>query len=283
MILTIGEVVWDVFPDGRQVLGGAPVNVAYHLNCLGVEVHVITAVGDDELGSKTIETLKSLKIPHDGLQKNGMPTGVVKVSFDAKHEPCFDIVAPAAWDAIDAGKALNYTGNKRFDLVYGTLAQRDERSRAAISELRKMASLRFYDVNLRPPHTDDREIVYDSMKSADLVKVNARELKILAQWYEIEGFEKKETALALLDSFDNAAIVVTEGAEGAWVVTKTGYFSVPGVSVEVADTVGSGDAFFAAVIKGYTTGISWEKILAVANKRGAYVASKTGATPPMPE
>ncbi len=132
-----------------------------------------------------------------------------------------------------------------------------------------------------PPFTT-KDLVIDSLKAADMVKVNADELGIIAYWHSC-SVDKKDAARELLQKFDNTVFVVTEGAQGAWLVTEDAYFEHPGVAVEVADTVGSGDAFFATLIEGYINKRPWPECLARANKRGAYVASQNGATPDMPE
>ena len=282
MIISIGEVVWDIFPD-RQVLGGAPVNVAYHLRTLGVDVKVITRIGADELGKATTAKLAGIGLPLEGIQKDGLlPTGRVNVTVDEHNEPHFDIVAPAAWDNINTEDALGLAKDEPFHIVFGTLAQRNEKSRNAIRALWNKALMRFYDVNLRPPFTTP-ELVLESLKAADLVKMNGKELVQIAGWANLETKDKKSCAGELLKAFNISVIAVTEGASGAWLVTPDDYFEHPGTPVKIADTVGAGDAFFAALIQGYINNRPWRDCLALANQRGAYVASMPGATPPMPD
>lgn len=281
MIVSIGEVVWDIFDD-RKVLGGAPINVAYHLQSLDMDVKIITKIGQDKLGRETRKRLKEMGLSLDGVQEGDLPTGEVHVTIGSDNEPHFDIAAPAAWDVINAEEAARVIGDKEFQLVFGTLAQRDERSRRTIRELWKKAAVRLYDVNLRPPFTNG-DLVIDSLKVADMVKVNGDELAILASWHDFATDNKQQAAQQLLKKYHAAVFVVTEGPQGAWLVTEDEYFEHPGVSVQVADTVGSGDAFFATLIHGYINNRPWAECLARANRRGAYVASRNGATPPMPE
>lgn len=279
MFITIGEAVWDIFPE-RRVLGGAPVNVAYHLHGLGQEVGVITRVGADELGDRTLGSLAALGLKVGGVQRGEPPTGRVNVTFGANHEPRFEIATPAAWDNIDPAEAENFIGGRPFKLVFGTLAQRDERSRRAIRSLWAGAEQRFYDVNLRPPHTP-RTIVEESLAAADLVKVNADELLELGGWHNSGGRDRKDIALALMEYYNIAVLVVTEGGSGAWLLAGSEFFEAAARPVKVADTVGAGDAFFAALLAGQAAGLSWPDCLARANERGGYVASQPGATPPM--
>jgi len=265
------------------VLGGAPVNVAYHLRCLGIDVKVITKVGDDALGATTVDRLKSLGLPLGGVQKDSrLPTGRVNVTVDKHNEPHFEIVAPAAWDNIGVEEALAVIGERPFSMVFGTLAQREERTRQTIHALWEKAEARFYDVNLRPPFTTSK-LVLESLKAADLVKMNGDELTTIAAWAGIEEKDRKEAARALLRQYDVKAVAVTEGKGGAWLISGDEYYCHPGYSVTVADTVGAGDAFFAALIEGFVTDVGWSDCLARANKRGSYVASQKGATPPMPD
>lgn len=280
-IIAIGEVVWDLLP-GRQVLGGAPVNVAYHLRCLGREVGIVTRVGTDELGDWALGTMAALGLPVGGVQQGDLPTGTVAVSVGADNEPHFAIVAPAAWDNIELAAAEEFVGAQPFKLVFGSLAQRDARSRRTIRALWPRAQQRFYDVNLRPPHTA-REIVTESLDVADLVKVNGHELLELGRWHNLFGLGKKDIARELMDRYNIAILVVTEGAGGAWLLDGDDYYRAEARPVAVADTVGAGDAFFAALLAGYETGLDWQRCLARATERGGYVASQHGATPPMPK
>ena len=278
MITAIGEVVWDIFPD-RKALGGAPVNVAYHLNALGLETRVITRVGRDRLGEKTLARLAGLGLDTAWIQRDDeLATGTVKVSLSADNEPAFEIVAPAAWDAIDRDEALAGVAGDSFALVFGTLAQRDPRSRAAIRALWSRAESCFYDVNLRPPFTT-RELVLDSLAAAHIVKVNETELTELGKWSAITAADKTGLAESLRQQYNLRALVVTEGGAGCWLATEQGFFFEPGRKITVADTVGAGDAFFSAFIAACLAGQGWQACLAAANERGAWVASCYGAMP----
>lgn len=279
-LVAIGEVVWDLFPD-RRVLGGAPVNVAYHLVGQGLEVGVITRVGADQLGDETVARLAGLGLPTGGVQRGGEPTGTVRVSFPRPQEPRFEIVTPAAWDGIELAPAENYLAGHPFDLIFGTLAQRDERSRRTIRQLWTRAGRRFYDVNLRPPFTA-RELVLESLAAADLVKLSGEELLTVAGWAGVSASERIAVARELQDRYKIAILVVTEGGAGAWLSADGEIFKHPGWPVAVVDPVGAGDAFFAAFLAGYRRRLSWPDCLARANRLGAHVASQAGATPPPP-
>jgi len=274
-VVCIGEVVWDEFPE-RRVLGGDPVNVAYHLAALGLEVGVITAVGTDDLGRETMARLAALGLPLAGVQENHLPTGRVRISFSDSGEPDFDIVAPAAWDEIKIGPAKRIAG-EGYSLVFGTLAQRAETSRETIRDLARAASVCLYDINLRPPFTTI-DLVRDSLPLADIVKLNRAELLELGRTLDL-GREEEDIARHLLSRYKLVAVIVTCDKDGAWLMTDAATFRVVGEEIEVADPVGAGDAFFAAFIEAYRNGRAWQECLKAANRRGGLVASLPGATP----
>ncbi|MFP3982751.1 MAG: carbohydrate kinase family protein [Desulfurivibrionaceae bacterium] len=281
MIISIGEVVWDIFSEGK-VLGGAPLNVAYHLKALGEEVKLISRVGSDELARETLERIESLGLSVSGIQQDDYyQTGQVRVYIDSNDEPSFDIVKPAAWDFIeDVGPGLS--GSTPFYLVFGSLAQRAPQSRRAIRSLWSLADLRFYDVNLRPPHTG-RDIVFDSLEAADVVKANEEELQTICSWLTWREREATAQGGRLVNAYNLKALSVSCGRQGSMLITDDGVWEHPGFQVRVSDTVGAGDAFFADLIYGIIHGRSWQDCLKSANLRGAYVAGSNGATPFIPE
>ena len=166
MIVSIGEIVWDIFGD-KKILGGAPLNVAYHLASLNLDVHLISRIGTDDLADTTLQRIQQLSLSTKGIQlDHQLPTGQVIVTLGPDNEPSFDIVAPAAWDAIHRPDPQSMP-TAPFHLVFGTLAQRSEKSKAAIRAMWKKADMTFYDVNLRPPFTPP-EIVLESLPAADV-------------------------------------------------------------------------------------------------------------------
>ncbi|MCK5192731.1 MAG: carbohydrate kinase, partial [Desulfobulbaceae bacterium] len=159
MIISVGEIVWDIFGN-KQILGGAPLNVAYHLIQLGQQVKLVSRVGSDNLAASTLKQIIDIGLSADDIQQDdALPTGQVVVTVGENNEPSFDIIAPAAWDAI--GK-INIENKGPYHLVFGTLAQRSERTRETIRSLWTGADIKFYDVNLRPPFTPP-ELVLNSL------------------------------------------------------------------------------------------------------------------------
>ncbi len=281
LIVSIGEIVWDQFPEG-SVLGGAPLNVAFHLQARGLPVLVASRIGADDLGRQTLARIKEIGLAIDAIQLDGAkPTGRVLVTVDSNNEPQFTIEKPAAWDHIHAVEVEKAVAGRPFHLVCGTLAQRDKESRQTIRRLWPQATTIFYDVNLRPPFTP-MDHVRESLQAAQVVKVNSDELAALNEALVGTRGSEEEVAAALLAAFDLKLLAVTRGSAGALLVNPGECHSHPGFKVKVADTVGSGDAFFSGVIAGYLAGVDLPSCLEEANRLGAYVASRPGATPAYP-
>jgi fructokinase len=201
--------------------------------------------------------------------------------MDSANEPHFDIARPAAWDHIQAAPLAKVVAGRPFHLVCGTLAQREAESRATIRHLWPLATTIFYDVNLRPPHTA-LEHVQASLAAAQVVKVNSEELAILNKALVGKKGSEEEVAAALLAAFDLQLLAVTRGSEGALLVSPDQCCRHPGFPVTVADTVGSGDAFFSGIIAGFLARAALPSCLEEANRLGSYVASRPGATPAYP-
>jgi fructokinase len=281
LIVSIGEIVWDQLP-ARSVLGGAPLNVAYHLQARGLPVLVASRIGADNLGRQTLARIKDIGLAVDAIQLDDQhPTGQVVVTMDSHNEPHFDIAKPAAWDHIQAAAVEKVVAGRPFHLVFGTLAQREPESRTTIRRLWQQATTIFYDVNLRPPFTD-LDHVKASLQVAQVVKVNSAELAVLNGALVGKRGNEEEVAAALLALFDLKLLAVTRGSKGALLITPEQCYAHPGFQVTVADTVGSGDAFFSGIIAGYLAGTDLPDCLQEANRLGSYVASKPGATPAYP-
>nr|MBF0220679.1 carbohydrate kinase [Desulfobulbaceae bacterium] len=279
MIICIGEIVWDIFAS-KKALGGAPLNVAYHLQDMGQNARIISKVGHDEYGQAAIQKIEQLGLTVNTIQYDPKyPTGQVLVHLDDTNEPSFEILSPAAWDFIHLSEISRLTQNS-YHLVCGTLAQRSAISQSTIRSLQAGAETVFYDVNLRPPYTP-RECVLNSLEQANVGKVNEDELAVINKWSSLPEGGLEEMALAVLDKFHLEVLAVTLGGKGAMLVCHDGVFQHGGFPVKVADPVGAGDAFFAALINGILRKRNWQECLVQANKRGAFVASQHGATPVM--
>jgi fructokinase len=276
-ILCVGEVLWDALPEGL-FLGGAPFNVACHLRAAGVPATMVSRVGDDRLGEEVVRRAERYGVGVDLIQVDAeLPTGFVRVAVDEAGNPAYEILAPAAWDAIATTEALLHRAANARAIVFGSLAQRNATSRATIERLWDFPGTMVLDVNLRPPY-DDREVVRRSLQRADVVKLSLPELERVAEWFRFRG-EEREMVAALAEQFDCAVVCLTRGSSGAALWHDGAWTEHPGFQVEVRDTVGAGDAFLAVLLAGLLAGGSDSSLLQHANLIGAYVATQHGAVP----
>jgi len=276
-ILCVGEVLWDALPEGL-FLGGAPFNVACHLRGAGLPASMVSRVGDDRLGEEVLRRATRYGVGVDLIQTDSaLPTGFVRVAIDESGNPAYEILAPAAWDAIEPSEALLLRAREARAIVFGSLAQRDARSRATIARLWESDAMAVFDVNLRPPF-DDRDVVDRSLRRADVVKLSEQELASVAEWFALRGTQRAQVA-ALAETFSCDVVCLTRGSQGAALWNDGRWTEHPGFKVEVRDTVGAGDAFLAVLLAGLFAGGSDASLLQHANLIGAYVATQYGAVP----
>ncbi len=253
-------------------------NVAYQTNNLGMRSRMISRLGADDLGTELRAFLQGKGVLTDLVQTDpSFPTGMVNVSLDEKGIPSYEIVQPAAWDHIELTHEMLDAVGEADALVFGSLSCRSEHTRKTLLRLLEIAPLRVFDVNLREPFYT-QALLEELLPKANVVKVNDIELAILSKWYGIEGDESKQME-ALQKKFGFDRIIVTKGEHGAACLSKAGYCSVPGVSVKVQDTIGSGDAFLSGFLSQLFAGASDQECLRFANALGALTATKAGGTP----
>lgn len=276
-IICIGEVLWDSLPAGL-FLGGAPLNVGFHLHELNEQVSVVSRVGNDRLGNEALSRIQFKGLETGLIQTDEhYETGFVQVQVDADGNPDYEIIAPAAWDEIELTDTLREEADSAWAMVFGTLAQRNAHTRETIEALYDSNCLKIFDINIRKPF-DDREVVQTSLEAADIVKLNDIELQQLMTWFELDR-EPESTVRSLANKFGCDTICVTQGGKGAMLLHKGKWTEHKGYTIQVADAVGAGDAFLAALINGIRKGKNNEELLRFANAAGALVASKYGATP----
>ncbi len=275
--ICFGEMLWDVLPTGKQP-GGAPMNVAVHLKNLGHNPQMISRVGNDELGKELLDFIKEKGLSTDLIQQGETHlTGVVKANVSDKNEVTYKIVQPVAWDYIQCNEALETAVANADVFVYGSLAARSTASADTLTRLLKKAKFKVFDVNLRAPHYD-RSSIEHLLHEADMVKMNAQELALLAGWFCPDTNE--ETAiLALSERFGIQTICITKGEHGAVLWTHEQFYQSTGFQVDVQDTIGSGDSFLAALLTCLLEGRSPADSLQFACAMGSLVATYRGATP----
>lgn len=271
--LIFGEVLFDVFPSGRRVLGGAPFNVAWNLHQLGEPVCFVGGIGDDPAGAEVRARMDAIGMDTQGLyQHPDAPTGEVHIEL-ANGEPTYTIVPEQAYDDVPARWAGRLPATTPL-LYHGTLALR-RGNHDLLACLRQRAEHRFVDVNLREPWYS-RDTVLDLIRNADVVKLNQDELATL-----VPGTADDAAETALLEQAGiRQALVVTAGADGAIIRTVGGErFAAPAPPVpELRDAVGAGDAFASVVLLGMRQGWGWPSTLERALAFAAAVCTLQGAT-----
>jgi len=285
-IVSLGEVLWDLFPEGAR-FGGAPANFACHAALLGCDVAMLSAVGADSRGREAVDILRGYGIDTTMIQRlEDVPTGTVGVSLDAGGKPTFVIHEGSAWDRIAWTPGLE-TRIAEADAVYfGSLGQRGEVSRGTIRRALEMAAasntLRILDINLRSPYYDD-PLILQSVEACSVLKLSDDELKSVTRACRIDAGGGAEAPLrSLLERFNLDLVVMTRGAEGAVVVTAAETIEQPGIPTTVRDTVGAGDAFTAALAAGLLRGEALPTIARNACEVAATVCSQPGAVPEYP-
>lgn len=279
----IGEVLWDVLPEGRK-LGGAPANFAYHVNALGGTGIPVSRIGDDELGDEAVAILKKHQVSTDHISIDSEhPTGTVDATIDAQGVATYTFPDDVAWDFLHFGKPTQDLVTQSDVICFGTLAQRSKTSRTAILGVLEAASqpLKIYDINLRQ-HFYTPERIASSLDVADVLKINDEELELVIQMFDLPKDE--ETALhVLLEKYNLKLAVLTRGGEGSLIVSPTAKSDLPGEPTTVIDTIGAGDSFTAAMALAYLHGQSLDEINRYATRVAAYVCGQAGAMPPVPE
>ncbi|MEP7002391.1 MAG: carbohydrate kinase [bacterium] len=269
--------LWDALPTGL-FLGGAPFNVACHLRAAGVPSAMVSRVGNDRLGEEILRRAARYGVATDLVQVDAeLPTGFVRVSLDASGVADYDIIAPAAWDAIAADELLLTRAAGARAIVFGSLAQRHATSRETIERVWESDAIMVFDVNLRPPF-DDRDVVARSLEHANIVKVSHTELQQLVEWFGLPA-SMRDAAAALAETFECDTVCVTRAALGAGLWHAGAWTEHPGFEVEVRDTVGAGDAFLAVLLTGLLAGSPASSVLEHANLIGAYITTQYGAVP----
>lgn len=275
-----GEVLWDIFPGAQRRIGGAPFNVAYHLFKMGLDVEVISSVGDDELGHELLQKINNWQIPTDHIQvTKEHPTSTVIASVDENNDAHYDIVENVAWDFIETTPENQRVLSNADALVFGTLAARNEKSKSTLFQLLEVSSYNVFDINLREPYYDIR-IINELLHKTHLAKFNKAELRMVLDFFKKEYKDEKDSIRYLQDQFEIREIIVSKGSKGALYAHDDHFYLYPTIPVEVKDTVGSGDSFLAGFLsKRLQKETSAHEIMSQAVSLGAFITSQEGACP----
>jgi fructokinase len=282
-IVSLGEILWDIFEDGRRFLGGAPLNFSINSTRLGHSVLLASAVGDDSLGSEALAQIRSAGLSTDSIGRScEFPTGTAEVRLDSSGNTQYFIRRPAAFDTVgsEPNRLTSIVEGKTEWVYFGTLAQMEPRTERALIQILQDSpkAKRYYDVNLRNGHWN-LALVERLSTFADVIKMNSVEAEILFRRKFGKRFSLKEFCRYWSARFSVQIMCVTLGSEGCAIFVEEKLTHFAGLTVEVADTVGAGDAFSAGFLHGLGAGWSLESVARFANAAGAVVASRPGATP----
>ncbi len=283
LMIGLGELLWDLLPQG-PMLGGAPANYAVTACSMGASAAVISRIGSDENGKKAVSQLAKLDLNIDHIQVDPLrPTGTVSVSIDDFGHPQYTIHENVAWDFIHNLTSALQIAQVADSICFGSLAQRSETSRATIHEIlqvMKPQSLRVFDVNLRQNYFS-RDVLESSLELANVLKVSEEELPRFADCLGLHGPEDAVVP-QLARKYGLILTAITRGSRGSLLIRDDERSDHPGVATQVADTIGAGDAFSAAMTLGLLAGLELDIINERANRVAAFVCSQHGATPAFP-
>jgi fructokinase len=282
-VTAIGELLWDLLPAGPQ-LGGAPANFIQHAHALGADAGLVSCVGDDDLGRDAVGRLRARGVATNLIQTDPeAPTGTVSVEIGPHHQPRFTIHEGVAWDRLVVEEAAMAAVGGADAVCFGSLAQRTAAGAAAVRRLvaaSRHGALRIFDVNLRPPFVRP-EAAAASLEMADVLKLNDQELPVLAAMLGMGGTEEQQLD-GLLRNHSLRLVALTRGGQGSLLVSAAERSEQPAVAVTVADTVGAGDAFTAALALGLLHGWPLAQTHRRAAEVAAFVCTRPGGAPELP-
>ena len=281
----MGEVLWDVLPEGKK-LGGAPCNFAYHVSQFGLDSCAVSAIGDDPLGHEIIANLDEKKVRYH-IDIVPYPTGTVQVELDQDGVPQYEIKENVAWDNIPYTAPLERLAEQTRAVCFGSLAQRNVVSRNTINRFLDAMpdtndALVVFDVNLRQGFYN-KEILCNSMERCNILKINDEELVTVSRLFGYPGIDLQDKCWILLGKYNLKMLILTCGINGSYVFTPGNVSFQPTPTVEVADTVGAGDSFTAAFIASILKGKSVADAHRKAVEVSAYVCTQNGAMPVLPK
>ena len=284
LIVGLGEVLWDVLPEGKK-LGGAPANFAYNVRQFGFDSLAVSAVGDDKLGEETLAALDDKGLTYI-MPRVPYPTGTVQVTLDDDGIPSYDIRENVAWDNIPFTAEMRDAALSCRAVCWGSLAQRNVVSRSTINRfLDTMPAgggrLRVFDINLRQKFYT-KEIIMDSLRRCNVLKINDEELVILGRLFDYPGLDMRNKCWLILGKYNLDMLVLTCGVNGSYVFTpgRVSFQETP--RVDVVDTVGAGDSFTGAFCAAILSGMAVPDAHKLAVEISAYVCTQSGAMPVLP-
>ncbi|MBO5613962.1 MAG: carbohydrate kinase [Prevotella sp.] len=280
-VVGLGEVLWDVLPEGKK-LGGAPANFAYHAGqFLGMDNTIaVSALGSDKLADETIEALNEHQLNYM-LPRVPYPTGTVQVQLDEQGVPTYDIKENVAWDNIPFDNDIAKIACNCRAVCFGSLAQRNVVSRETIKKFLEATPadcMKIFDINLRQQFYT-KEVICQSLKHCNVLKINDEELVLIGRMFDYPGLDMENKCWLILGKYDLDMLVLTCGTNGSYVFTPGQMSFQETPDVKVADTVGAGDSFTGSFVGSILNGKSVPEAHHTAVKVSAYVCTQNGAMP----
>ncbi len=276
-IVGIGEVLWDLLPEGKE-LGGAPANFTFHAKKWGADSTIISAVGNDALGTEISSVLKDRKQSFE-FNISSNPTGTVSINLK-DGIPDYTIYENVAWDEILLSDKARTILKQTDAICYGSLAQRSDVSKQSINEALDLVpenALKVFDINLRQ-HFYSESLILESLQRANVLKLNSEELIILSDYFNLESNQEK-ACYQLIEQFSLQLIALTNGSENSLLITKDNLSDISTPRIKVVDTVGAGDSFTATLVVGLLQHEPVKEIHQRAVDYSAKVCMHKGATP----
>ena len=283
-VVGLGEVLWDVLPEGKK-LGGAPANFAYHAGqFLGMDNTIaVSALGEDKLAEETVDALRQHGL-NDLLPRVPYPTGTVLVQLDDKGIPTYDIKENVAWDNIPFDEDIAEIARNCRAVCFGSLAQRNIVSRTTIQKFLDATPadcMKIFDINLRQQFYTE-EILKESFQRCNILKINDEELVLIGRMFGYPGLDMENKCWLILGKYNLDMLVLTCGTNGSYVFTPGQMSFQETPKVKVADTVGAGDSFTGSFVGSILNGKCVAEAHRTAVQVSAYVCTQNGAMPSYP-
>jgi fructokinase len=282
-IVAFGELIWDVFQDGKK-LGGAPANLVYRVTVLGDQGFLLSRVGQDEAGREALQILRKFNLPDKYVQIDPVfPTGLVIVKVGHEGRPDYLIQPDLAFDHIELTTEAIQLVREADCLCFGTLVQRHEKSKDTLEKLLHEIplTLKYLDLKLRKNYYT-KDVIESSLQIANILRVKENELYLLKNELSLFEYESKGLATELINEYNLDIVLVTQSKSGAFALDKEGrFFEDRGYVIDLVDTVGSGVAFSAGFLHIYLEEKNLEAALQFGNAAGALTAETQGATVPI--
>ena len=283
-IIGIGEVLYDVLPEGAK-LGGAPANFAYHIGQFGLDALAVSAVGNDILGEHALKQFDEVELKYI-IPIVNYPTGTVNVSLDSEGVPAYEFAQNVAWDHLKLLPEILDAAKDARAVCFGSLAQRTKASQETIYKFLDSTPsdcLKIFDINLRGTFYN-ADVIAESLKKANVLKINDEEIVTVGRMFNYPGLDMEEKCRIIMRRYHLKMVILTCGTNGSYVFAPHDFTSfMPTPKVEVADTVGAGDSFTASFTAAILKGKSIEEAHKLAVKVSAFVCTKKGAMPKLPQ